>query len=200
MARSKDKKLSKLSRVELLELLVEQGEQLARVQAELEVMENRAACQEKIARLAENAVSRLAGVLEAAQLVQTQYTQSLQELKAQMGVTNEQANEEQLAQAEQPYSAPMMPQPEQPYEQPAFPQPEQPHEQPAFPQPEYAPVADPSMQPVQDGSFAANAPVQEQPYIPEQPYPQPAVPQVEQSFEQHAAPQVEQAYEQPVVP
>lgn len=89
MAQINDKKLSKLSRVELLELLVEQGEQLERVKQELAVMTNRAACQEKIARLAEGAISRLAGVLEASQLVQEQYTQSLQELKAQMGVTNE---------------------------------------------------------------------------------------------------------------
>lgn len=89
MAQLNDKKLSKLSRVELLELLVEQGEQLERAKQELAVMTNRAACQEKIARLAEGAISRLAGVLEASQLVQEQYTQSLQELKAQMGVTNE---------------------------------------------------------------------------------------------------------------
>lgn len=87
--------LKKLSRVELLELLVEQGEQLESTQEKLAVMEARAAHQERIARLAEDAAARLSGILEAAQLAQAQYMQNLRELKAQMGVTTETVSTEE---------------------------------------------------------------------------------------------------------
>ncbi len=89
-----DKTLRKLGRVELLELLVEQGEELERVQAELEATKARAAHQERIARLAEEAVSRLTGLLEAAQLCQESYSQRLKELRVEMGL--------QVAKAEAP--------------------------------------------------------------------------------------------------
>lgn len=159
MTRAKDKKLSKLSRVELLELLVEQGEQLERVQAELEVMENRAACQEKIARLAENAVSRLAGVLEAAQLVQTQYTQSLQELKAQMGVTNEQTPQaENVSVNELPNAGAVMPMQDAPA-------PQMPMQDIPMPQMPMQPVQEAPLQPLQDvpAQPMQDAPVQSMP-------------------------------------
>ncbi len=80
-------KLKKLSRSQLLELLVKQGEQLDKTKAALEAAQERAAHQERIARLAEKAVSRLAGILEAAQLAQEQYNDALAELKVQMGLT-----------------------------------------------------------------------------------------------------------------
>lgn len=89
MATESEKKLRQLNRVELLELLVEQGEHLDRVQAELAETQARALHQERIARMAEDAVSRLAGILEAAQLVQEHYTQNPRELKAQMGIATE---------------------------------------------------------------------------------------------------------------
>lgn len=75
--------------MELLELLVEQGEQLERTQEALVAAETRATQQERIARLAEDAISRLAGILEAAQLVQFQYSTKLRELKAEMGLKTE---------------------------------------------------------------------------------------------------------------
>lgn len=90
MARKEtDKSLRKLDRLELLELLVEQGEQLERTQEALVAAETRATQQERIARLAEDAISRLAGILEAAQLVQFQYSTKLRELKAEMGLKTE---------------------------------------------------------------------------------------------------------------
>ena len=90
MARRADNKsLRKLDRLELLELLVEQGEQLERAQEALAAAETRATQQERIARLAEDAISRLAGILEAAQLVQFQYSTKLRELKAEMGLKTE---------------------------------------------------------------------------------------------------------------
>lgn len=87
MAKSSMSKLKKLSRSQLLELLVKQGEQLDKTKAALEAAQERAAHQERIARLAEKAVSRLAGILEAAQLAQEQYNDALAELKVQMGLT-----------------------------------------------------------------------------------------------------------------
>lgn len=87
--------LKKLNRIELLELLVEQGEQLEQAQEQLILVEARAAHQERIARLAEDAAARLSGILEAAQLAQAQYMQNLRELKAQMGVINETVSNEE---------------------------------------------------------------------------------------------------------
>ena len=84
-----ENQLKRLNRLELLELLVEQGEQLERTQQALAVAEARAAHQERIARLAEDAAARLSGILEAAQLAQSQYNQNLRELKAQMGIKSE---------------------------------------------------------------------------------------------------------------
>lgn len=75
--------------MELLQLLVEQGEQLEKTQEALHAAEERARQQERVARLAEDAVSKLAGVLEAAQIAQTQYTDKLRELKVQMGLKTE---------------------------------------------------------------------------------------------------------------
>lgn len=89
MRKTADKTLRKLDRLELLELLVEQGEQLERTQDALAAAETRATQQERIARLAEDAISKLAGILEAAQLVHLQYTSQLRELKAEMGLKTE---------------------------------------------------------------------------------------------------------------
>lgn len=89
MRKAADKTLRKLDRLELLELLVEQGEQLENTQDALAAAETRATQQERIARLAEDAISKLAGILEAAQLVHLQYTSQLRELKAEMGLKTE---------------------------------------------------------------------------------------------------------------
>lgn len=89
MAKFDNTQLSKLNRQELLELLVEQGEQLERTQEELAITKARATYQERIARLAEDAAARLSGILEAAQLAQQQYSQNLKDLKSAMGVTAE---------------------------------------------------------------------------------------------------------------
>ena len=89
MARNTDRSLRKLDRIELLEILVKQGEQLEATQEALQAAETRAAQQERIARLAEDAISRLAGVLEAAQLVQFQYSEKLHDLKTEMGLKTE---------------------------------------------------------------------------------------------------------------
>lgn len=89
MRKAADKTLRKLDRLELLELLVEQGEQLEHTQEALAAAETRATQQERIARLAEDAISKLAGILEAAQLVHLQYASQLRELKAEMGLKTE---------------------------------------------------------------------------------------------------------------
>ncbi len=86
MAKSSNKKLKKLGRAELLELLVKQGEQLDKTKEALAAAEERAAYQERIARLAEKAMSRLAGLLEATELAHDQYSDALAELKSQMGI------------------------------------------------------------------------------------------------------------------
>lgn len=97
VSKEADLKLPKLNRVELLELLVEQGEQLERTQEELARAQAQAALQERIARLAEDAMARLAGMLEAAQLAQRQYMQNLRELKVEMGIATEVSEREQSA-------------------------------------------------------------------------------------------------------
>lgn len=86
MVKSSNKKLKKLGRAELLELLVKQGEQLDKTKEALAAAEERAAYQERIARLAEKAMSRLAGLLEATELAHDQYSDALAELKSQMGI------------------------------------------------------------------------------------------------------------------
>lgn len=97
MAKDADIKLPKLNRVELLELLVEQSEQLERLQEELAQAQAQAALQERIARLAEDAMARLAGMLEASQLAQHQYMKNLRELKSEMGIATEASEQEQSA-------------------------------------------------------------------------------------------------------
>ncbi len=86
VARSMRKELKNLGRAELLELLVQQGEQLDATKEALAAAEERAANQERIARLAEEAVTRLHGIMEAASLAKEQYFIALGEVKAQMGI------------------------------------------------------------------------------------------------------------------
>lgn len=89
MINKANKSLKKMDRLELLQLLVEQGEELERTQEALKAAEARAAHQERIARMAEDAVSKLAGILEAAQMHQETYSRRLKDLKAEMGLKTE---------------------------------------------------------------------------------------------------------------
>lgn len=91
MRKKKDKSLQKFDRHELLELMLAQAEELEHTQQALREAEARAAHQERIARMAEDAVARLAGILEAAQLHQEHYSMKLRELKAEMGLKVEAA-------------------------------------------------------------------------------------------------------------
>lgn len=101
-----ENQLKRLNRLELLELLVQQGEQLERTQEALAVAEARAAHQERIARLAEDAAARLSGILEAAQLAQSQYNQNLRDLKAQMGIKSESVSHDDSYNASSNFSVP----------------------------------------------------------------------------------------------
>lgn len=96
MSDQADVKVANLNRVELLELLVEQGEQLEKMQKEVEKARAQAALQERIARLAEDAVARLAGMLEGAQLAQAQYEENLRDLKAEVGIGIDGSDEKTL--------------------------------------------------------------------------------------------------------
>lgn len=80
-----DKELQKLKRVELLEILVEQGKEIEKLRAEKAVLEDklrdRAICIDKAGTIAE-ASFQLNGVFEAAHAAAAQYLENIQNLSS----------------------------------------------------------------------------------------------------------------------
>ncbi len=80
-----EKELQKLKRADLLEILVEQGKEIERLQKENEILQkqlnNRTICIDKAGTIAE-AAFQLNGIFEAAHAASAQYLENIQHLSA----------------------------------------------------------------------------------------------------------------------